>query len=33
VESDTSFIKAERGKLLDSARHPLNSADFSAYVL
>ena len=34
VESDaTSFIKAANGKVLGSVRHPLNSADFSSYVL
>ena len=34
VESDaTSFIKAAGGKVLGSVRHPLNSADFSSYVL
>ena len=34
VESDaTSFIKATGGKVLGSVRHPLNSSDFSSYVL
>ncbi|MGE4080676.1 MAG: ABC transporter substrate-binding protein, partial [Reyranella sp.] len=34
VESDaTSFIKAAGGKVLGSARHPLNTQDFSSYVL
>ena len=34
VEADaTSFIKAAGGKVLGSARHPLNSADFSSYVV
>jgi branched-chain amino acid transport system substrate-binding protein len=34
VEADaTSFIKAAGGKVLGSARHPLNTADFSSYVL
>ena len=34
VESDaTSFIKAANGKVLGSVRHPLNSSDFSSYVL
>jgi len=34
VESDaTSFIKAAGGKVLGSVRHPLNSQDFSSYVL
>jgi branched-chain amino acid transport system substrate-binding protein len=34
VESDaTNFIKAAGGKVLGSARHPLNSADFSSYVV
>ena len=34
VESDaTSFIKAAGGKVLGSVRHPLNTADFSSYVL
>jgi branched-chain amino acid transport system substrate-binding protein len=34
VEADaTNFIKAAGGKVLGSARHPLNSADFSSYVL
>ena len=34
IESDaTAFIKAAGGKVLGSARHPLNSQDFSSYVL
>ncbi len=34
VESDaTNFIKAAGGKVLGSVRHPLNTADFSSYVL
>jgi len=34
VESDaTSFIKAAGGKVLGSSRHPLNTQDFSSYVL
>jgi branched-chain amino acid transport system substrate-binding protein len=34
VESDaTTFIKAAGGKVLGSVRHPLNTADFSSYVL
>ena len=34
VEADaTKFIKDAGGKVLGSARHPLNSADFSSYVL
>jgi branched-chain amino acid transport system substrate-binding protein len=34
VESDaTSFIKASGGKVLGSVRHPLNTQDFSSYVL
>src|SRR5262249_42552262 len=34
VEADaTNFIKAAGGKVLGSARHPLNSQDFSAYVV
>src|SRR3954470_4760347 len=34
VESDaTSFIKAAGGKVLGSVRHPLNTQDFSSYVL
>jgi branched-chain amino acid transport system substrate-binding protein len=34
VESDaTDFIKAAGGKVLGSVRHPLNTADFSSYVL
>ncbi|WP_395709713.1 ABC transporter substrate-binding protein [Reyranella sp.] len=34
VESDASgFIKAAGGKVLGSARHPLNTQDFSSYVL
>src|SRR5216683_1347827 len=34
VEADaTSFIKAAGGKVLGSARHPLNSQDFSSYVV
>lgn len=34
VESDaTEFIKAAGGKVLGSVRHPLNTADFSSYVL
>jgi branched-chain amino acid transport system substrate-binding protein len=34
VESDaTVFIKAAGGKVLGSARHPLNAPDFSAYLL
>jgi branched-chain amino acid transport system substrate-binding protein len=34
IEADaTQFIKAAGGKVLGSARHPLNSADFSSYVL
>jgi branched-chain amino acid transport system substrate-binding protein len=34
VEADaTSFIKAAGGKVLGSVRHPLNTADFSSYVL
>src|SRR6266478_365827 len=34
VESDaTEFIKAARGKVLGSVRHPLNTADFSSYVV
>ena len=34
VEADaTNFIKAAGGKVLGSARHPLNSQDFSSYVV
>ena len=34
IEADaTDFIKAAGGKVLGSARHPLNIADFSAYLL
>jgi branched-chain amino acid transport system substrate-binding protein len=34
IEEDaTQFIKAAGGKVLGSARHPLNSQDFSSYVL
>ncbi|WP_428666812.1 ABC transporter substrate-binding protein [Reyranella sp.] len=34
VEQDaTQFIKAAGGKVLGSVRHPLNTADFSSYVL
>src|SRR5215813_10066149 len=34
VEADaTNFIKAAGGKVLGSSRHPLNSQDFSSYVL
>src|SRR3954464_5158781 len=34
VESDaTSFIKAAGGKVVGSVRHPLNTQDFSSYVL
>ena len=34
VESDaTSFIKAAGGKVLGSVRHPLNTQDFSSYVV
>jgi len=34
VESDaTSFIKAAGGKVAGSVRHPLNTADFSSYLL
>ena len=34
VEQDaTQFIKATGGKVLGSVRHPLNTADFSSYVL
>jgi len=34
VESDaTEFIKAAGGKVLGSVRHPLNTQDFSSYVL
>jgi len=34
VEADaTTFIKAAGGKVLGSVRHPLNSADFSSYVV
>jgi len=34
VESDaTQFIKAAGGKVLGSVRHPLNTQDFSSYVL
>lgn len=34
VESDaTNFIKASGGKVLGSVRHPLNSSDFSSYVV
>jgi branched-chain amino acid transport system substrate-binding protein len=34
VESDaTDFIKAAGGKVLGSVRHPLNTQDFSSYVL
>jgi branched-chain amino acid transport system substrate-binding protein len=34
VEADaTSFIKAAGGKVLGSSRHPLNTQDFSSYVL
>lgn len=34
VEADaTSFIKAAGGKVLGSTRHPLNSQDFSSYVV
>jgi branched-chain amino acid transport system substrate-binding protein len=34
VESDaTSFINAAGGKVLGSVRHPLNTQDFSSYVL
>ena len=34
IEQDaTQFIKEAGGKVLGSARHPLNSADFSSYVV
>jgi branched-chain amino acid transport system substrate-binding protein len=34
LEADaTSAVVASGGKVLDSARHPLNTADFSAYLL
>jgi branched-chain amino acid transport system substrate-binding protein len=34
IEQDaTEFIKAAGGKVLGSARHPLNSQEFSAYLL
>src|SRR5436190_10523048 len=34
VEADaTSFIKAAGGKVVGSVRHPLNTQDFSSYVL
>ncbi len=34
IEQDaTQFIKAAGGKVLGSSRHPLNSQDFSSYVL
>src|SRR6185503_20298002 len=34
VESDaTSFIKADGGKVLGSVKHPLNTQDFSSYLL
>jgi branched-chain amino acid transport system substrate-binding protein len=34
VENDaTNFIKAAGGKVLGSVRHPLNTADFSSYVV
>lgn len=34
IEADaTQFIKAAGGKVVGSARHPLNSSDFSAYLL
>ena len=34
IEQDaTQFIKAAGGKVLGSARHPLNSADFSSYMV
>ena len=34
IEQDASqFIKAAGGKILGSSRHPLNSQDFSSYVL
>jgi branched-chain amino acid transport system substrate-binding protein len=34
IEQDaTQFIKATGGKVLGSVRHPLNTADFSSYVL
>src|SRR6478735_275742 len=34
VESDaTEFIKATGGKVLGGVKHPLNTADFSSYVL
>ena len=34
IEHDaTQFIKAAGGKVLGSVRHPLNTADFSSYVL
>lgn len=34
IEQDaTAFIKAAGGKVLGSSRHPLNSADFSSYVV
>ncbi len=34
IEQDASqFIKAAGGKILGSARHPLNSQDFSSYLL
>ena len=34
IEQDaTQFIKAAGGKVLGSARHPLNTADFSSYLL
>jgi len=34
VEADaTTFIKTAGGKVLGSVRHPLNTADFSSYVL
>lgn len=34
VEADaTNFIKAAGGKVVGSVRHPLNTADFSSYIL
>jgi branched-chain amino acid transport system substrate-binding protein len=32
-QAGTEFVKAAGGKVLGAARHPLNSADFSSYLL
>ena len=32
-QNATEFVKAAGGKVLGSARHPLNNADFSSYLL